>query len=211
MIRYVAAISALAMPYAGAAQDAVRAIEVQAPQATPANQIFLPANTEVVLSMNDDLTTKGGNIDVGTMFALTVVHDVKLGGFTVIPAGTRGMGEVTWKTGKGAFGKSGKMEVELRYVELGGQRINIEGKYRQEGEGNTVATVGTVIVAGVFGAFVTGKSARIPKGRELSARTKDPIPVILPAGMSLPPQDSIVATPAATVTTAPEPAPAPSQ
>ena len=137
------------------------------------------------------------------MFPLSVAHDVKLGGFVVIPAGTRGMGEVTWKTGKGAFGKSGKMDVELRYIELGGQRIPVEGKYRQEGEGNTVATVGTVVLAGPFGALVTGKSARIPKGRELSARTRDPIPVILPAGVTLPPQGAIVATPAATVTATP--------
>lgn len=141
----------------------------------------LPANTEVVLSVNDDVTTKGGKIDEGTMFALTVASDVRVQNLVVIPRGAKGVGEITWKTGKAAFGKSGKMEVELRYIEVGGQRIEIEGKYRQEGEGNTVATVGTVVVAGVFGALVTGRSAKIPRGRELIGRTRNDIPVALPA------------------------------
>lgn len=164
--------------------EPIRPIEVQ--QQSSAQQVFLPANTEVILSMNDDLTTKGGAAEEGTTFGLTVVSDVKLGPYVVIPKGSRGTGEVTWKTGKGAFGKSGKMEIELRSIDVGGQRIPIEGKYRQEGEGNTVATVGTVILAGVFAGFVTGKSARIPRGRELAARTKEPIPVVLPAGAVIP-------------------------
>lgn len=204
MIRRLTAVTALTLSISLAhAQDAIKPVEAQAPHSIASSQVFLPANTEVTLSMNDDLTTKGGKIEEGTTFALTVTHDVLLGGFVVIPQGTRGIGEVTWKTGKAAFGKSGKMEVELRYLELGGQRIPIEGKYRQEGEGNTVATVGTVVVAGVFGALVTGKSARIPKGRELSARTREPIPVILPAGVIMPPQGAIAVAPSATLPAVP--------
>lgn len=105
----------------------------------------------------------------------------------------RGVGEVTWKTGKGAFGKSGKMEIELRYVEVGGKRIPIEGKYRQEGEGNTVATIGTALLAGVFAGFVTGKSAKIPRGRELAARTREQIPVVLPVATAVVPAAPAVA------------------
>lgn len=141
----------------------------------------LAANTPITLSMNDDLTTKGGNIEVGTTFNLTVTQDVTYSDYIVIPRGSLGIGEVTWKTGKGAFGKSGKMEVELRYVDVNGNHIPIVGKYRQEGEGNTVATIGAVVAVGVFGAFVTGKSARIPRGRELIAYTKEIVPVTLPA------------------------------
>ncbi len=203
MIRVCLAGALLSAPIATAyAQEPIRAIEAQAPQAATPNQVFLPANTEVVLAMNDTLTTKGGNFEEGHMFYLTVAADVKIGDYVVIPKGARGAGEVTWKTGKAVFGKSGKMEIELRYVEVGGQRINVEGKYRQEGEGNTVAAVGAAILAAPL-LFVTGKSATIPKGRELVARTRDPIPVVLPAGVNLAPQGVIVATPAATVTATP--------
>jgi hypothetical protein len=146
----------------------------------------LPANTEIMVSMNEELTTKGGRIDEGHRFGLTVVHDVTVGDFVVIPRGTPAFGEVTWKTGKGAFGKSGKMDIELRYIDLNGRRIPVSGKYRQEGEGNTVATIGGVLLAGVFAGFVTGKSARIPQGRELKAFTIDALPVALPARAAAP-------------------------
>jgi hypothetical protein len=144
-------------------------------------QSLLPSNTEIALTMNEDLTTKGGRIDEGHMFRLTVSQDVRIGNFIVIPRGTPAFGEVTWLTGKGAFGKSGKMEIDLRYVDLNGRRIPVTGHYRQEGEGNTVGTVVGVIAVGVFAGFITGKSTRIPQGRELKAFTSEPVPVLLPA------------------------------
>ncbi|WP_077148738.1 hypothetical protein, partial [Sphingopyxis sp. KK2] len=139
----------------------------------------LPANTEILLSMNEELTTKKN--EEGDTFYMTVVHNVTHDGFVVIPKGSRATGEITWRTGKGAFGKSGKMEIELRYVEVGGKRIPITGTFRQEGEGNTVATVAGVVAVGVFAVFITGKSGRIPAGRELSVRTKEELAFAVPA------------------------------
>ncbi len=142
------------------------------------SEITLPSNTEVILRMTDDLTTKGGQIQVGHVFRLTVAFDVRSQGIVVIPAGTPATGEVTMRTGKAIFGKSGKMEVELRQIDLYGRRIPVTGKYQQQGEGNTLAAVGAVFLAGGL-LFVTGKSAVIPRGRELVAYTtaSEPFPV----------------------------------
>lgn len=170
-----------------------------------ASQSYLPANTEIHVTMNEELTTKDGRIDVGHRFGLTVSQDVKVGDFIVIPRGTPAYGEVTWLTGKGAFGKSGKMEIDLRSIELNGQRIPISGHYRQEGEGNTVATVAGIIAVGVFSAFITGKSARIPQGRELKAFTKENVPVSLPVGYAR----AVTAVPVAPATPVPPAAVAP--
>lgn len=187
-----------------AAPLAIQAVE----RTVAANQVVLPSNTEVMLSMNEELTTKGGRIETGHRFGLTLTHDVTIGNYVVIPRGTPAFGEVTWKTGKGAFGKSGKMEIELRYLDLNGRRIPVTGKYRQEGEGNTVATVGGVLLAGVFAGFVTGKSARIPQGRELKAFTAEPLPVALPAGGHVPAAtDAVPATTPASAPAAPVEAP----
>jgi len=175
----------------------VPAVPVQA-VAPVAAQATLPANTEVLLSMNEELTTKGGKIEIGTKFRLTVVHDVKLNGYIVIPRGTPAVGEVTWKTGKGMFGKSGKMEIDLRHIDLNGQIIPITGHYRQEGSGNTVATVATVIlVAPIAGMLVTGRSAVIPQGRELEAHLAEALPVTLPAGSA---PATVVAQPSPSMT-----------
>ena len=177
---------------AAAPAPAILAAPVQA----AGQQTVLPANTELLLSMNDELTTKG--IEKGHKFRLSVVHDVVLNGHVVIPRGTPATGEVTWKTGKGAFGKSGKMEIALRYLDLGGRAIPIEGTYRQEGEGNTAATIAGVIAAGVFAGFITGKSALIPQGRELKAHTKEALPVLLASAPASAP--AVVAAPVVAVT-----------
>jgi hypothetical protein len=150
----------------GAAQQATMPVG----QAEVANTLTIPANTSIILRMNEDLTTKGGQIKVGHMFNLTVAYDVKVNGIVVIPAGTPAKGEVTMRTGKAVFGKSGKMEVELRSIDLNGEMIPVTGKYRQEGEGNTLAAVGAVVLSAPL-LFITGKSATIPRGRELTAYT----------------------------------------
>ena len=74
------------------------------------------------------------------------------------------------------------MDIELEHIELGGRRIEIDGTYRQEGDGATLATVGGVILAGVFAGFITGKSGTIPQNRELTATLAHDLPVELPEG-----------------------------
>lgn len=164
---------------AASAQDAQPLMAV-APEVAPS--ILLPANSEILLSMNEEVTTRGDRWNEGDTFEMSVVHDVMVDGLIIIPRGSRGIGRITWLTDKGMFGKSGKMDIELEYVEVRGRRIAVNGTYRQEGEGNTVATVGGVILAGPFAAFITGKSGVIPRGRELMAHTEQDLPVAVPAG-----------------------------
>ena len=181
MKRVSLAVSAalIVMPVATQAQNAP--LGVQHVNEAPKGNAVLPANTEVLLKMSQDVTTKGKTWKEGDTFKLSVEKDVMLGDYVVIPEGAPAYGRITWLTNKGAFGKSGKMDIELEHIEVGGQKIRIDGTYRQEGEGNTLATVGGVIAAGVFAAFITGKSGRIPEGRELMATTEGPIELAVAA------------------------------
>jgi hypothetical protein len=144
-----------------------------APVSATAAMLVLPANAELTLTPNSDLSSK--SLKEGDSFVLSTVYDVLKDGYVVIPRGTRGQGKVIWRTGKGAFGKSAKMEVAFEWIEVGGRRVVIEGKHRQEGSGNTAATIGTALAVGVFSAFVTGKSATIPHGMQLKAYTAEPL------------------------------------
>lgn len=177
------AIACAAHP--GFAQDGSPLVVSQAPLAVVAKPLSappnaaLPQNTEVLLSFNDTLTTKGKRWQEGDNFNLSVVRDVTLSGRVVIPRGTLAVGRVSWLTGKGMFGKSGKMEIDLEYIDLDGLRVPITGNYRQEGQGNAAATVGGVVVAGVLAGVITGKSGQIPKGMQIIGRTKDKLPVNL--------------------------------
>ena len=150
-------------------------------QTVRAGNAVLPAGTEVKLRMAQELSTKGDALQENDTFVMTVAQDVRHEGFIVIPRGSRAVGRVTFLTSKGMFGKSGKMDIEIEYVEVAGRTIKLDGTYRQEGEGNTLATVGGVVLVGVFGGFITGKSARIPQGRELTAIVEEPVELALPS------------------------------
>lgn len=173
------------------AGEALAPVKVAAVDARPTGNAVLPSNSEITLVVNDEITTKGNRWHSGDTFDLTVSRPVRLGRYVVIPKGARAVGRITWMTDKGAFGKSGKMEVDIEYVEIGDQRLPLAGHFRQEGEGNTVATVGAVVAVGVFSALVTGRSGVIPAGRELVARTKADLPVVLPDVEEMPAAQSV--------------------
>jgi hypothetical protein len=197
--------AALATP---AVQPAVVAPSTAAPLiatprlvATPGAS--LPANTEIWLSPNAEVNSK--RIKQGEKFDMTVARDVMLGDYIVIPRGTKGRGQITYRTGKGAFGKSAKMEFEINEVEVGGRFIPLTGHYRIEGGGNTGATVGTAVAVGPFAAFVTGRSAIVAQGTEYKAFTANPIPIALaaPATQTVPTMPAAApVTPTADPTTA---------
>ncbi|MPT48193.1 MAG: hypothetical protein E2598_07190 [Sphingobium sp.] len=157
---------------------AAASVETTVAAPAPVTPIYLtlPVNTELTITPNNELNSK--KLKEGDTFLFSTVFDVMMNNQIVIPKGTRGQGWVSWRTGKGAFGKSAKMEISYQWIELGGRRIAVNGTHRQEGRGNTGATIGAVVAAGVFGAFVTGKSATIPNGMNLKAYTTEPVQFI---------------------------------
>lgn len=176
--------------------------------AAPAPGLMLPAATEIVLTPDAEANSK--KLREGHTVPMRTVFDVMHNGVVVIPKGTRGMGTVTWRTGKGAFGKSAKMEITFNELTLpNGHRLPLAGMHRQEGQGNTGAAIGAAIAVGVFGAFVTGKSAIIPSGQHLMARTSESLAYSIPAGAVVIPTAQLApAAGVAVITPAAAPAPA---
>lgn len=153
---------------AAAIQSAVPAAAVAAD-----GSLVLATGTPITLAVSQEVNSSTHR--AGDTFPLTVLNDVRIGDTIVIPRGTPAQAEITWRTGKGAFGKSGKLEFSLRHIDLGGQLIPISGDFRQEGEGNTIATGVGIIAVGVFAGFITGKRARLPVGRELMSQIAQPV------------------------------------
>lgn len=131
-------------------------------------QATLAAGTLVIVTLNQDLTTTA-NV-VGDIFQVSVAHDVVDGPTVIIPQGTVGRGEVTFVTKRGGFGKGGIIGIALRDLELGGRKVVLDGRYREEGKNRNGATAATFFAVGVFSGFIKGNESGIPKGRELRAR-----------------------------------------
>ena len=188
----LAGATALVLPVAALAQAqpaAQSAVQHHAPApaaaAPAAVEALLPANTEVVLTLNDDVSSKSHRL--ADKFSLSVAQDVTVDGHVVVARGTRAVGQVTKRTGRGGFGKSGKMDVAFRYLDVGGKWIPLDGRHHQDGESKTAATVGAVLAAGVIGGLIVkGKSARMTEGREVTVRTAEAVPVMLPATAGAP-------------------------
>lgn len=188
---------------APAAPSTVAPIEAT-PKLTTATTNALPANTELWLSMNQELNSK--KVKQGAKFDMTVARDVMLGDYVVIPRGSKARGQITYRTGKGAFGKSAKIEFDISEVEVKGQFIPVTGHYRIEGSGNTGAAVGAVVAVGVFGAFVTGRSAIVAQGTEYKAFTVNAVPVKLADAPAQPLVPGTSAQPATAIPAATAPA-----
>ncbi len=141
----------------------------------------LPSNTDVWLTLDNKLDSH--DVKVGDPLTFKVARDVMLGNFIVIPRGTPATGRITYRTGRGAFGKSAKLEFDIETINLNGHAIPVSGHYRIAGDGNTGATVGAVAAAGVIGGlFVKGRSAVAAQGSEWKVATKQPVPVEVASG-----------------------------
>lgn len=163
-------------PAAGPAMDS-------APAAAPVRMITLAALTDVAVTPDEAINSK--QVKAGDTFKLKTTVNIVQDGIVVIPAGTPGMGKINAIKKPGSFGKSGKMEVGFTTLTLNGQTIPLSGSYQQEGRGNTGATVGAIVGAGLIGGFlVSGHSAWIEHGQTLHAQTAEV--QMIPAGMPAP-------------------------
>lgn len=167
------AIAMLVSTSLSAQTEPAPAMEAMTSEAIVQN-LVLNSGTPITLVVTEEVNSSTHK--EGEKFKLTVLNDVKIGEKIVIPRGTPATGEITWRTGKGAFGKSGKIEFALTSIDLNGKSLPVSGNYRQEGEGNTIATGVGILAVGVFAGFITGKRARVPAGRELLSQLADDVP-----------------------------------
>ncbi|MCH8616189.1 hypothetical protein LZ016_08770 [Sphingomonas sp. SM33] len=182
------AASCLSVPAFAETTPAVEAAPVAAVAATPGSPIVaqalpqvgpgsaLPSNTDIWVTLDKKLDSH--DVKVGDPLTFKVARDVMLGNYIVIPRGTPAAGRISMRSGRGAFGKSAKLEFDIETITLSGHAIPVSGHFRLAGDGNTGATIGAVAAAGVIGGlFVKGRSAVAAEGSEWKVATKEPLPI----------------------------------
>lgn len=116
-----------------------------------------------------ELTTEDRASSVGQRVRLEVAEDVVADGVTIIPRGTPVTGELTAVRNKGMWGRSGKIEGRILNMTLNGRTVRMSGAFDDKGVTGTAGVVAAVVLVPIVGFFVTGTSARIPAGGEVSA------------------------------------------
>jgi hypothetical protein len=159
-----------------AAQQAPLVVQ-QAPQPQQDGNV-LKQGTPIHLATDTDMDSQENR--VGDRIDLRVLDAVELNGHTVIPIGTRGVGEITLVRKKGMWGKSGRLQFRPLYLLLGGREVPISARSntKEKGETGTAGVVASIVVMPLAGFFVTGTSARIPRGSTVEAELSEDLPVV---------------------------------
>lgn len=169
---------------------------------TPApGTAVLRAGTSIPLRTVTGLTTEGKKLAVGYRFELETIDAVKVNGAVVIPVGSRAIGEVTQVRNKGMWGKSGGITARLLYVSVEGRQLRLSGTMDDKGVTGTAGVVAAVAFVPVVGFFVTGTSAKIPVGSNVTGFLEEDVPVAITLGVA--PAPLAVTQPAPVGATAP--------
>ena len=134
-----------------------------------------------------EITTEDKASKVGDRPRMEVAENVVVDGVTVIPKGTPVTGELTAVRNMGMWGKSGKLEGRVLNLSLNGRTVRMSGAFDDKGVTGTAAVVGAVLLVPIVGFFVTGTSARIPAGGQISAYVDEDIVFnVTPTAVPLP-------------------------
>ncbi len=103
-------------------------IAIAAPASTPAPIVgppLLPVGTPVRVMVLNEVSSRAAH--AGDSFVIIVDQPVIAAGRIVIPAGTRGRGEIIEAIPSGGGGKSGRISARLTSLDLNGRSIAISG------------------------------------------------------------------------------------
>ena len=135
-----------------------------APAPTPPVRVA-PASVmlahQTAVHMKFAQTLSSADAKTGTEVNFEVTQDVVANGYTVIPRGAIGVGEVTQAEPKRRMGRGGKLSVSVKYVQLGNKE-QVPLHLVQEGQ-SADQKVGKVV------PFMKGKDVTLEKGTEVTA------------------------------------------
>lgn len=149
----------------------------------------------------------------GEWFEIELAEPIVVNGVTLVPAGTRGMGEVVHAKKSGGSGASGELVLAARYLDIGERRLRLRSLHFAAAGEDRIGTVNTLNVASaaspipglsLIGFFIKGKGIDLPEGTLAEAKTAEPF-VLEPGVPAAPdPAQTPAATPSPTSSSPPQ-------
>jgi len=155
-----------------------------APPIAPTSSVRLVEGTELKLQFEDAISS--GSAVIGDRFTVSLAEPLTIAPGVVLPAGFRGVGEVTAAQKKGMMGKGGELSVRVDYLKVGETRIRLRGAQGGSGSGAVGTTVTLVVLFGPLGLLKHGHDMEIPKGQALKAYVDQDVDLPLPIAAPIP-------------------------
>ena len=170
----IASACALTLLGCGAAQ-AQTTIYWPAPRGTdaPGARYEFPMGTPLSLITRTQISTKDNK--AGDRIYFEVAESLTFRGQIVVPVGAVAVGEVTRSERNGHFGKKGKLEIRLLYVQTPSGPVRLTGRSYDEGKSGTVASFATMFFVSGLGFLIHGTSGAIPAGTPVQGYFADPM------------------------------------
>ena len=129
----------------------------------------LAERTTVKLRTTQNLTS--GKVKTGGAVSYTVGEDVKDSqGRVLIKYGAHASGKVTKSSGRGMFGKNGKLEFTVESVEaVDGTQVPLRSSIENSGKNNTGAVIVAALLLTVLAVFINGHDITVKEGTEIMA------------------------------------------
>lgn len=114
---------------------------------------------------------KSGDNKVGESVPMRVKQDVMSEeGEILIKSGARAYGTITESEPHGMFGKAGKLNFQLNYVQgIDGSQIPLRATLENKGKGCSGVVIASFLLLSVASMFFNGDNVVIPPGTELTA------------------------------------------
>lgn len=141
--------------------------------AESAQRSYFPMGTPMTFRTRTEVNTKQAR--PGDRFYLEVAESLTYRGQVVVPVGAPAVGEVIRSEKNGHFGKKGKLEVRLLYVETPYGPVRLGGQSGDRGkEAAGWVIPGAALVAWPL-VFVHGASAYLRHGTQMTGYTAEPL------------------------------------